>query len=156
MSRNKYIRVKVGKGHHLADKQGRALRSRLEMEKKIGRHLRPGEVVHHCDGDKANDAPGNLMLFTSSSEHLAYHAMIPRLSVMQQGILALLRQRGEMNAKSIRRALVLSKADVGNSLQQLKLRGCVMRSGAGWWTPCDNWAKRIVITLTGPEYHREL
>jgi hypothetical protein len=40
------------------------------MEKKIGRRLRDGEVVHHVDGDTANNDPSNLELFSSHSEHM--------------------------------------------------------------------------------------
>jgi hypothetical protein len=43
---------------------------RLVMEQKIGRKLVPGEVVHHIDGDRANNDPGNLVLYPSNSEHL--------------------------------------------------------------------------------------
>lgn len=44
---------------------------RLVMEKKLGRQLLTGEVVHHRDGDPANNDPENLELFESNSAHLA-------------------------------------------------------------------------------------
>jgi hypothetical protein len=46
---------------------------RLVMEKHIGRLLTKKEVVHHIDGDVSNNSIDNLMLFTTSSEHLSYH-----------------------------------------------------------------------------------
>lgn len=46
---------------------------RLVMEEKIGRNLKPGEVVHHIDGDIRNNSPDNLMLFQSQAEHLKWH-----------------------------------------------------------------------------------
>lgn len=36
---------------------------RLVMEQILGRKLRKGEIVHHVDGDRANNAPSNLDLF---------------------------------------------------------------------------------------------
>ena len=57
-------------GHHLADAQGYVREHRLVMEQKLGRRLEPGEVVHHIDEDRTNNAPENLELFTSNGEHL--------------------------------------------------------------------------------------
>ena len=42
------------------------------MEGVIGRPLQPGEVVHHIDENKGNNAPDNLML-TTQSEHIREH-----------------------------------------------------------------------------------
>lgn len=46
---------------------------RVVAEKMLGRKLKPGEVVHHIDGDKRNNAPENLMVFSSQAEHAAWH-----------------------------------------------------------------------------------
>lgn len=46
---------------------------RVVMERMLGRPLRPGEVVHHKDGNILNNAPGNLQLFSSQGEHLNFH-----------------------------------------------------------------------------------
>ena len=46
---------------------------RIVAEEKIGRKLKPGEVVHHIDGNKRNNSPDNLMVFSSQAEHAAYH-----------------------------------------------------------------------------------
>jgi hypothetical protein len=43
------------------------------MERKLGRSLLPGEVVHHDDDNPQNNDPANLMVFPSNSEHLKYH-----------------------------------------------------------------------------------
>ena len=35
--------------------------------------LRPGEVVHHIDGDQFNNRLENLMVFASAADHVRYH-----------------------------------------------------------------------------------
>lgn len=47
---------------------------RKVAEQILGRKLRPGEVVHHKDGDKHNNDPSNLMIFSSQAEHRKWHA----------------------------------------------------------------------------------
>ena len=68
-----YILIKKRDHPNAARRGGYVLEHRLVMEKKLGRLLRPEEVVHHIDGDPANNAPENLDLFANSPKHLAYH-----------------------------------------------------------------------------------
>lgn len=46
---------------------------RWVAELKLGRKLKPGEVVHHIDLNKRNNRPSNLMIFPSHKEHLEWH-----------------------------------------------------------------------------------
>ena len=39
-------------------------------EKKIGRKLKKGEIVHHLDGDFTNDDPDNLYICENQSKHM--------------------------------------------------------------------------------------
>jgi hypothetical protein len=48
---------------------------RWVMEKKLGRKLRLGEVVHHINGDKLDNDPVNLMVFGSQEEHHMCHTI---------------------------------------------------------------------------------
>ena len=52
---------------------------RLLMEEKIGRTLDKNEIVHHIDGDRANNNINNLILCKSISEHRKIHASMQNL-----------------------------------------------------------------------------
>ena len=53
-------------------KIGRKQYSHIVAEKKIGREIRPDEVVHHINGIKTDNSPENLQVMTRS-EHVALH-----------------------------------------------------------------------------------
>ena len=46
---------------------------RVVAEQMLGRPLKPGEVVHHIDGNKRNNVPENLKVFSSQAEHAKWH-----------------------------------------------------------------------------------
>jgi hypothetical protein len=54
----------------------------IVMEKMLGRPLANGEVIHHCNGDKSDNRPYNLRLFTSHSEHSKHHAKMRREALL--------------------------------------------------------------------------
>lgn len=47
---------------------------RAVAEQMLGRLLRPGEVVHHRNGDKRDNRPENLQVLASQAEHARLHA----------------------------------------------------------------------------------
>ena len=49
------------------------LEYRLVLEKKLGRKLRDDEIVHHINGDMADDRPENLEAMTQS-KHAYEHS----------------------------------------------------------------------------------
>ena len=48
---------------------------RAVAEQILGRKLLPGEVVHHIDGNKKNNAPENIQVFPSQAEHARWHML---------------------------------------------------------------------------------
>lgn len=66
-------RFGTGKCDTYLKKNGRHIH-RSVAEAKLGRPLKPGEVVHHIDHNKKNNDPDNLMIFKSQSEHAQWHA----------------------------------------------------------------------------------
>ena len=59
-------------GHPAADRWGYVYQHRLVMERHLGRLLTQGEIVHHLDGDKANNDLSNLELLRQS-DHVRLH-----------------------------------------------------------------------------------
>lgn len=53
-------------------------RSRIVMEKLLGRPLKRFEIVHHIDEDKSNDSVDNLMLLTSKEHNNIHKAWLGR------------------------------------------------------------------------------
>lgn len=72
--RKKLREAKLGKGTKdtYAKTYGRHTH-RIVAEQILGRPLKPGEVVHHIDGNKRNNNPENLMVFASQALHAQWH-----------------------------------------------------------------------------------
>lgn len=56
--------------HPHANHAGYVLAHRLVVEEHLGRYLLPTEVVHHKDGNPANNDISNLEVFSSNGQHL--------------------------------------------------------------------------------------
>lgn len=54
---------------------GHERQHRVVMEQKLGRKLRPGEVVHHIDRNTRNNDPDNLELKASQADHIREHML---------------------------------------------------------------------------------
>jgi hypothetical protein len=81
-SLNNHPKWKGGKKKHkggyilVRKDSGYVLEHILVMEQMLGRVPPRGSVVHHCNGDKMDNRPYNLRLFSSQSEHRRYHEMM--------------------------------------------------------------------------------
>ncbi len=73
--RNAHLGSGEGKGY---TKYYSRLAHRVIAEKKIGRPLKPEEVVHHLDFNKRNNHPDNLMILPSKADHSRYHAKLKK------------------------------------------------------------------------------
>lgn len=69
-----YVMIRVGTEHHLSDCRGYAYEHRLVAEANIGRHLQPGEEVHHRNKhDTQNNDWSNLKVCSGRHEHKVEH-----------------------------------------------------------------------------------
>lgn len=76
-------RTSTSRGKHYAKRWvpalGKCVRvHRLVAAQTLGRPLRPGEVVHHLDGDSGNNAPENLAVLPSQRHHASLEVYLRR------------------------------------------------------------------------------
>lgn len=82
---NKVFKKRPGGDHHVlvkdwehprADRHGYVYEHLLVAEKKIGRKILKGEIVHHVNCVKEDNRPENLFVCKSSQEHFLIHGSL--------------------------------------------------------------------------------
>jgi hypothetical protein len=89
--------------HPKANAWGFVQQHKLVAEDKIGRYLRPGEVVHHIDEDRANNTSDNLQVMTQAA-HRKLHARM--LADKQMAKLTLGMVREALQGRTIKEAAI--------------------------------------------------
>lgn len=67
-----YIRLRIP-DHPSADSQGYIMEHRYVMEKHLRRYLNRNEVIHHKNGNCADNRLMNLLLFPDNGAHTRFH-----------------------------------------------------------------------------------
>lgn len=72
---NKYAKTYKDESGYVRFKDSHIPLHRYVVEKKLGRPLRDGEVVHHKNRNKSDNSMGNLWVFRNQDEHDRVHRL---------------------------------------------------------------------------------
>ena len=100
VAHNGYI-FRLVQNHPYANMHGYVQEHRLVVEERLGRFLLPSEVVHHIDGNHANNDIRNLEVFSSNGEHLRATLKGIRHNVSKEGREKISRMVKERWAKGV-------------------------------------------------------
>lgn len=70
---NGYKTVWMPSHPRVIGKSGMVYEHILKAEEKLGRSLRPEEVVHHIDKNRLNNNLDNLLVFATKADHTSFH-----------------------------------------------------------------------------------
>lgn len=123
-----YVSVKMP-GHPRADRKGYVRRALLVAEEKIGRSLKPDEIVHHKNRKRDDDRPDNLEVLESQALHIAHHNRSIRRA----------KKLTAADVREIKTALALPrvKRSRDGELGPNTLRGLAKRFGVSFKTICS-------------------
>ena len=74
MDANGYVMIFMPQ-HHRANSWGVVYEHIIKAEEMLSRALKDEEVVHHRDGNRANNNYNNLLVFHTKSEHTRFHKL---------------------------------------------------------------------------------
>jgi hypothetical protein len=100
LSSHGYVLIKVSHGSFTWEYE-----HKLKMEKKLGRKLKKGEVIHHIDKDRTHNWLYNLLLCEDNLEHIKIESTFTPLvkHLMKAGVVKFNRKKKEyyLNEKMI-------------------------------------------------------
>lgn len=111
-----YILIFIGKGKPGTTKTGYAYEHRVVMEKILGRPLDSDEVVHHINGDKADNRPENLCV-TRRGPHRSLHTGMKSLTLSKVSRVLELASKGLL-IEEIAKAVSLCEITISKILKE--------------------------------------
>lgn len=121
---------------------------RYVMEQKLGRYLRPEEVVDHIDGLTLHNAPENLRLFASNADHLAVtkagHA--PKLSAAGSRNTGIRTDLGQAISRVDMHAIRRKRGDV--RLRQILLAALLLGTDSPYLLGTSHHTKKAGIDMS--------
>ena len=118
--------------HPRANKNGRVMEHIKVITEKMGRQLKPGEVVHHIDGCRRNNSVENLIVLTHKA-HMQHHALTRDFSNTSREN----NGNAKITSADVKEIRKLRKSgmflsDIGNKFSITKTQVCNIVNGKAW------------------------